>query len=85
MQAQADKQAGVAKRKRAGLRSAFIQAYEQECLRHFDAAAFLEKLGPQTKIACLFCVEGQPEACHRSLVAAKLAHDGGLEVTNIRP
>ena len=37
------------------------------------------------QVVCLFCVEGIPEACHRSLVAEKLSRDLGLPVEHIRP
>jgi uncharacterized protein (DUF488 family) len=31
------------------------------------------------------CVERDPEACHRSLVAGRLAAEHGLAVTHLRP
>ena len=31
------------------------------------------------------CVERDPEACHRSLVAERLAADCGFEVLDLRP
>lgn len=31
------------------------------------------------------CVERDPEACHRSLVAARLASEFGLAVTHLKP
>ena len=33
----------------------------------------------------LLCVERDPEACHRSLVAERIAADYGLAVTDLRP
>lgn len=85
MQDDADKTQGVAKRKRLVLSDAFAQAYERERLRHFDARQFLEQIGPEARTVCLFCVEGQPEACHRSLLAFRLQQEPGLEVKHIRP
>lgn len=84
-QAQADKAQGVAKRQRVGLSDAFVRAYERAGLADFDAENFLEQVGPGAKVVCLFCVEGQPEACHRSLVARRLKQALGLEVVDIRP
>lgn len=80
-----DKSEKVAKRKRTGLSDAFRRAYADELLNNFDSAQFLEQLGPDASMVCLFCVEGEPEACHRSLLASKLSSDLGLEVEHIRP
>lgn len=82
---QEDKKHGIAKRKREQLPASFVQTYEQETLSHFDAQAFMQQLGEEAKVVCLFCVEGKPSACHRSLVAQKLAHDLQLEVEHIKP
>ena len=70
-----DESMGIAKRDRTELGSAFQTAYVDECLAQFDAAGFLAELGIAGPI-CLFCVEQEPAACHRSLVAANLAHSG---------
>jgi hypothetical protein len=40
---------------------------------------------PSAGAAALFCVERDPEACHRSLVAERLAADHGASVTHLRP
>lgn len=83
-QNQADKKLGVGKRARKALGEAFIEAYQEERLADFDPTGFIEELGA-ARVVCLFCVEGAPEACHRSLVAGKLSHDLGLPVRHIRP
>lgn len=83
MQAQEDKQHKVAKRKRTTLGQTFEHSYEQECLANFDAQQFLADLGEQAKVVCLFCVERDPHACHRSLLAQKLADDTGVQVEHI--
>lgn len=85
MQDDADKTTGIPKRKRLVLSETFTRSYEQERLADFDAARFLDQIGPEAKTVCLFCVEGQPEACHRSLLAGKLKQELGLEVEDIRP
>jgi hypothetical protein len=50
-------------------------AFESAYLAEFDAAGFLGELSVASPI-CLFCVEQEPAACHRSLVAARLAGSG---------
>ena len=84
-QKQEDKKLGIAKRKRTILGQTFIQDYEQECLSTFDSKAFIEKLGNEAHVIGLFCVERDPEACHRSLAAKRLAQDLELQVEHIKP
>ncbi len=84
LQAQADKKLQDGKRSRAALADTFVQAYREERLSDFDAHQFLEKLGPDACVVCLFCVEGAPEACHRSLVAERLEKDLSIKVEHIR-
>jgi hypothetical protein len=40
---------------------------------------------PADGTSALLCVERDPEACHRSLVAAELAHEFGLPVAHLFP
>ena len=84
-QAEADKVTKTAKRKRAALGEAFITAYHTECLAAFDPHSLLDDLEEDTQVVVLFCVEKDPEACHRSLVADKLAKELKMEVENIVP
>ena len=35
--------------------------------------------------SALFCVERDPEACHRSLVTGRLADELGLQARHLRP
>ena len=84
-QAAADKATKTAKRKRTELGEAFIEAYHAECLNAFDPQSLLDELEPDAQVVALFCVETAPEACHRSLVAEKLAKTFNLEVENIVP
>ena len=84
-QAAADKATKTAKRKRTALGAAFIEAYYTECLTEFNPQSLLDELESDTKVAALFCVETTPEACHRSLVADKLAKTLNLEVEDILP
>jgi len=36
-------------------------------------------------IAALFCVERDPEACHRSLIAQRLAEQHRVTIEHLRP
>ena len=84
-QAAADKATKTAKRKRTALGEVFIAAYHTECLTVFDSHSLLADLAEDAQVVALFCVEKDPEACHRSLVADKLAKELKLEVEDIVP
>jgi uncharacterized protein (DUF488 family) len=84
-QKQEDEKLGVAKRTRTTLGQTFIQDYKEKCLSDFNSDEFLKSLGQETRVIGLFCVEREPEACHRSLVATRLAQDLGLQVEHIKP
>ena len=84
-QAAADKATKTAKRKRTALGEAFIDAYHTECLAAFEPQTLLDELESDAKVVALLCVETAPEACHRSLVADKLAKKFNLEVEDILP
>ena len=84
LQHAADKSQKVAKRQRDTLSPEFIAAYRRETLDDFSPSAFLDELPPDTRVVAFFCVERAPEACHRSLVADKIAQDLGLEVEHIQ-
>ena len=84
-QEEADKAQKVAKRQRTALGEAFVQAYRSDILANFDPRTLLDEVGPDTQVLALFCVEREPAACHRSLVADQLRWDLGLEVEHLRP
>src|SRR5579875_2991004 len=84
-QEQEDEKLHIAKRTRTMLSENFIRAYEDSCLTTFDSQQFLQKVGPDANVIGLFCVEREPEACHRSLAAKKLAQDLGCSIEHIRP
>ena len=79
-----DDRQGVGKRSRAELAPAYRERYLSEILDKADLAAVAASLPPAGG-AALFCVERDPEACHRSLVAERLAADHGVSVTHLRP
>jgi len=76
---------GIAYRQRDTLSDAFIAAYTREVLDGFDAQAFVESLEPSVGSIMLFCVEARPEACHRSLLAARMERDLGAQVSHVFP
>ncbi len=80
----ADQTAHVATRQRAALSPAFAAAYEREVLDSFDPQALADALPAGATIA-LLCVEREPAACHRSLVAARLGQALGVEVSHLKP
>lgn len=73
------------KRARTRLGANFIETYRQTYLADFDAMQFLDRLGQEARVICLFCVEREPEACHRSLLASRLADDLQLPLEHIIP
>jgi hypothetical protein len=83
-QKQADTESNVTKRQRTGLSDSFISAYQEQCLKNFDSRTFIRSLGDASVVA-LFCVEKDPQACHRSLVAQRLEADLGVIVKHILP
>jgi uncharacterized protein (DUF488 family) len=85
LERQAEKKTRTAKRKKTMLSEAFVSAYTAQILGHFDTGAFMAKLGPDVRVISLFCVEGAPEACHRSLLAERLGSDLGVKVEHIKP
>jgi uncharacterized protein (DUF488 family) len=76
-----DERQGVGKRSRSELAPAYAERYEREILGQVDLAP----LAPELTDAALLCVERDPEACHRSLVADRLAAELGFRVTHLRP
>lgn len=76
---------GVTKRQRELLSPAFVEGYRGECLAAFDSHQFAADLGEEAHVVALLCVESAPAACHRSLVAERLAADLGLEVEDLLP
>ena len=79
-----DARQGVGKRSRDVLAPAYVERYTREILDPADLAPLVESL-PSDGHAALLCVETDPEACHRSLIASRLADDQGLEVRHLKP
>ena len=86
-QYEADKAEGTTKRTRSALGDVFIAGYREERLSAFESRKFVAQLGPEARTVALFCVEREPAACHRSLLAERLQEDLGAqcEITHLTP
>ena len=84
LQYREDDRLGVGKRSRVQLAHEYRDRYLREILDHADLDAVVAEL-PRDGTSALFCVERDPEACHRSLIAARLAAEYGVPVTDLRP
>jgi uncharacterized protein (DUF488 family) len=79
-----DDRQGIGRRSRAELAPEYARRYTAEILDRADLGALVAELPADGK-AALFCVERDPEACHRSLIAERLASQHGLAITHLRP
>lgn len=61
----------------------YARRYTEEILDRVDLAPIVKWIGSSS--AALLCVERDPEACHRSLIAARLERDWGFSVKHLRP
>ena len=84
LQYREDELRGVGKRSRTQLAPEYRERYVAEILERADLDAVVADL-PNERKAVLMCVERDPEACHRSLIAERLAADYGIKVTHLRP
>ena len=79
-----DDRQGVGKRSRTELAPAYVERYTAEILDRSDLGDVAAAL-PSEGAGALFCVERDPEACHRSLVADRLAAGHSLTVEHLTP
>jgi uncharacterized protein (DUF488 family) len=79
-----DARRGVGKRSRVQLAEEYRVRYTREILDRAPLEAILAEL-PSEGASALFCVERDPEACHRSIIAGRLAGEYGLPVSDLRP
>ncbi|MBK5220053.1 MAG: DUF488 domain-containing protein [Thermoleophilia bacterium] len=82
LQYREDARRGEGKRSRTVLAPEYVERYEHEILEPVDLAPIVSWIG--AKKAALLCVERDPEACHRSLIAARLHDEWGFEVEHLR-
>jgi uncharacterized protein (DUF488 family) len=84
LQYREDDRRGVGKRTRTELAPAYREGYVREILDRAGLEQIVRGL-PGKGAAALFCVERDPEACHRSLIAERMAVKYGVSVVNLRP
>jgi uncharacterized protein (DUF488 family) len=79
-----DARQGVGKRSRRELATEYRDRYTREILDDADLDSFYESLASDGSSA-LFCVERDPEACHRSIIAGRLASRANAVVDHLLP
>ncbi|MGQ0482932.1 MAG: DUF488 family protein, N3 subclade [Pseudonocardia sp.] len=79
-----DDRRGVGKRSRRQLAAEYARRYTTEILDHADLTPVVSAL-PISGTAALLCVERDPEACHRSLIARRLAEQHLVTVEHLLP
>ena len=84
VQYRADDEAGVGKRSRSELSPEYAERYTREILGQVDLRPLVDGL-PKDGATALFCVERDPEACHRSLIADRLAREFDIRIEHLRP
>jgi uncharacterized protein (DUF488 family) len=79
-----DDRRGVGKRSRRELAAEYARRYTAEILDRADLTPIVSVLS-RSGSAALFCVERDPEACHRSLIAKRLSEQHGVTIEHLRP
>jgi uncharacterized protein (DUF488 family) len=79
-----DDRQGVGKRSRRELSAEYARRYTAEILDSADLAPIVSAL-PGSGTAALLCVERDPEACHRSLIARRLSEQHRVTIEHLRP
>ncbi|MEU2253564.1 DUF488 domain-containing protein [Nocardia xishanensis] len=79
-----DDRRGVGKRSRRELAAEYTRRYTSEILDRADLAVIVSAL-PSRGTAALLCVERDPEACHRSLIAQRLTEQHQVTIEHLRP
>ena len=78
-----DARLGEGKRSRTVLAPDYVSGYTEQILDPVDLGATVGFVGRSR--AALLCVERDAEACHRSLIAARLGENYGFEVHDLVP
>jgi uncharacterized protein (DUF488 family) len=79
-----DARQGIGKRNRRRLAPEYAARYMREILGPVDLEPFVAGLS-QRGATVLLCVERDPEACHRSLIAERLEREHGIVVDHLLP
>jgi uncharacterized protein (DUF488 family) len=78
-----DENRGIGKRDRTVLSPVYVELYTSEVLDQVDLEPVVRWIGQ--KQAALMCVERDADACHRSLIAARLRDEFGFGVEHLHP
>jgi uncharacterized protein (DUF488 family) len=84
VQSAEDDRRGVGKRSRRELAVEYTRRYTTEILDRPDLTPILSALS-SLGTAALLCVERDPEACHRSLIAQRLTEQHGVTIEHLYP
>jgi uncharacterized protein (DUF488 family) len=84
LQYREDDRLGVGKRSRHALAPEYVERYTHEILDRVDLDGLLAEL-PAAGLAALFCVECEAAACHRSLIARRLASGHQFDIAHLEP
>jgi uncharacterized protein (DUF488 family) len=84
LQYREDARLGVGKRSRVELSGSYRERYLAEILDGVDLAALVSRL-PRERASALMCVERDPQACHRSLIAQRMVEEVGVSLTHLTP
>jgi uncharacterized protein (DUF488 family) len=79
-----DERRGVGMRSRVELAPEYRERYTHEILDQVDLGPIVDSL-PADAATALLCVERDPEACHRSLIAEQLAIEHGVRTRHLKP
>jgi uncharacterized protein (DUF488 family) len=79
-----DDRLGVGKRSRVELAPEYRDRYTREILDQVDLEPIVASM-PEDAATALLCVERDPEACHRSLIADRMASEYGVSVRHLKP
>jgi uncharacterized protein (DUF488 family) len=79
-----DERRGEGKRTRTRLADEYVRRYLDEVLGPADLSEIVEAARAGRRPA-LLCVERDAEACHRSLISARLEREAGLTVAHLVP
>jgi uncharacterized protein (DUF488 family) len=84
LQYREDDRQGVGKRSRVRLAPEYVRQFTEEILDLVPLEPLVRRL-PVHGIGALLCVEATAQACHRSLVADRLAERFGFEIMHLEP
>ena len=84
VQYEEDARQRIGKRSRLELAPEYRERYQREILDRADLGELVRNL-PVDGLTALLCVERDPGACHRSLIAERLEAEYGASVLDLRP